>query len=362
MYKLFYLFIMMLFSGLVNGQDTSKVKFRPGTLVGKYYGTFDTTSKKPEEIPVTKQITNSRLINENNAKPLQGNALSDKPQLKINQNVNPIEVSGTEQVSKLDVSSSQNLNNLGQQQIRVQNPQIKSNVDINPIEVSGTEQAAQINVSPLENKDNIGQQQLTIQTPLQRKVVNTSGNDDASSAPKQAYRDTRLGSSSPLYRTYETNHDGAGSVTTTPKTGQAPPVQSTEIVNTPAKPSLQYRDTRLGSSSALYNTYEKNDDGAGSVTTTPKSNQGSASQQGVVNNAQQKPSLQYRDTRLGSSSPQYDTYQKNDNGAGSVTTNPNKKGGGQAPVIQPIKPEQTRMDSTSTGKSEVIKPEINSGS
>lgn len=32
----------------------------------------------------------------------------------------------------------------------------------------------------------------------------------------------------------------------------------------------------------------------------------------------------YRDTRLGSSSPLYNTYKTNDNGAGSVTTNPNK--------------------------------------
>ena len=32
----------------------------------------------------------------------------------------------------------------------------------------------------------------------------------------------------------------------------------------------------------------------------------------------------YRDTRLGSSSPLYNTYKKNDNGAGSITTNPNK--------------------------------------
>lgn len=30
----------------------------------------------------------------------------------------------------------------------------------------------------------------------------------------------------------------------------------------------------------------------------------------------------YRDTRLGSSSPLYDTYEKNSNGAGSVTSNP----------------------------------------
>ena len=33
----------------------------------------------------------------------------------------------------------------------------------------------------------------------------------------------------------------------------------------------------------------------------------------------------YRDTRLGSSEPQYNTYKKNDNGAGAVTTSPKKK-------------------------------------
>jgi len=36
----------------------------------------------------------------------------------------------------------------------------------------------------------------------------------------------------------------------------------------------------------------------------------------------------YRDTRLGSSSPLYNTYKKNDYGAGAITTNPNKSGGG----------------------------------
>ena len=31
-----------------------------------------------------------------------------------------------------------------------------------------------------------------------------------------------------------------------------------------------YRDTRLGSSTKKYNTYKKNDNGAGAVTTSPK--------------------------------------------------------------------------------------------
>ncbi len=37
----------------------------------------------------------------------------------------------------------------------------------------------------------------------------------------------------------------------------------------PAKKKM-YRDTRLGSSSKLYNTYKKNKYGAGAVTTSPK--------------------------------------------------------------------------------------------
>lgn len=41
----------------------------------------------------------------------------------------------------------------------------------------------------------------------------------------------------------------------------------------------------------------------------------------------------YRPTRLGSSSPLYDTYQRNDKGAGAVTTNPNKAAGQAAPVV-----------------------------
>jgi hypothetical protein len=35
----------------------------------------------------------------------------------------------------------------------------------------------------------------------------------------------------------------------------------------------------------------------------------------------------YRPTRLGSSSPLYNTYEKNNYGAGAITTNPNKQGG-----------------------------------
>jgi hypothetical protein len=61
-------------------------------------------------------------------------------------------------------------------------------------------------------------------------------------------------------------------------TPSAPPVTETNASPAPATPvapvqptpaNTIYRDTRLGSSSPLYNTYEKNNNGAGSVTTNP---------------------------------------------------------------------------------------------
>ncbi|MGH2649421.1 MAG: hypothetical protein ACRDE8_17705 [Ginsengibacter sp.] len=55
-------------------------------------------------------------------------------------------------------------------------------------------------------------------------------------------------------------------------------------------------------------------------TTLTKSN---TTLQVTVQKAQARPpSTPYIDTRLGSSTPQYDTWEKNNNGAGSVTTSP----------------------------------------
>ena len=48
-------------------------------------------------------------------------------------------------------------------------------------------------------------------------------------------------------------------------TVQPPPVQKV-----PAQPGSLYRETRLGSSTPQYDTWEKNNNGAGSVTTSPK--------------------------------------------------------------------------------------------
>lgn len=44
----------------------------------------------------------------------------------------------------------------------------------------------------------------------------------------------------------------------------------------------------------------------------------------------------YRPTRLGSSSPRYNTYKKNNYGAGAVTTNPLKGQSSSEPVLQQV--------------------------
>jgi len=104
----------------------------------------------------------------------------------------------------------------------------------------------------------------------------------------------------------------------------APVLNTTRTVTTTPTTGHVYRDTRLGSSSPQYDTYEKNNYGAGSVTTNPNKNGGGAGMEmtspPTTESATQN-SAQYRN-RLGSSSPLYDTYEKNNYGAGSVTTSP----------------------------------------
>lgn len=95
--------------------------------------------------------------------------------------------------------------------------------------------------------------------------------------------------------------------------------------NVPQKAHI-YRDTRLGSSSPYYNTYEKNDNGAGAVTTNPNKSGGISQYPNDFSNSSSNVSNQsYMDTRLGSSSPVDSTYGTNNNGAGAVTTNPQKR-------------------------------------
>ncbi|MEO8853669.1 MAG: hypothetical protein ABI359_07820 [Ginsengibacter sp.] len=104
-----------------------------------------------------------------------------------------------------------------------------------------------------------------------------------------------------------------------------------------------YRDTRLGGSSPLYNTYKKNDYGAGAITNNPNKGSGEVSTYPYNSNSAKTTTKIYRDTRLGGSSPLYNTYKKNDNGAGSVTTNPNKGSGDSSPAPY-------ISDSTTNGK------------
>ena len=83
-------------------------------------------------------------------------------------------------------------------------------------------------------------------------------------------------------------------------------------------------DTRLGGSSPLYNTYKKNDYGAGAITTNPHKTGSSITYGNNFFDSSQKQSAIYRDTRLGGSSHGHRTYKTNHYGAGAITTNPNK--------------------------------------
>lgn len=107
-----------------------------------------------------------------------------------------------------------------------------------------------------------------------------------------------------------------------------------------------YNRNRLGSSAPQYDTYQKNNYGAGSVTTDPTKGSGGGLAPTTIPAEAPKTTL-YSDVRLGSSSPLYNTYEKNNYGAGAVTTNPNKSGGG-SPVTENTIPNSTYppVDST----------------
>lgn len=150
-----------------------------------------------------------------------------------------------------------------------QAPNPKTN-DINIADPVTTAPATDI--SP-QRQEPVVKDEPIVSQPAQSSVVNTTpAPSTTTSTPNHIYRDTRLGSSSPQYNTYEKNDYGAGAVTTNPNKngGGAGSEMNTPSTTEPAtQNSVQY-DNRLGSSSPLYNTYEKNNYGAGSVTTSPK--------------------------------------------------------------------------------------------
>lgn len=208
--KAIIIILGIIISNTTLGQDTSHTR-----LVDKYY---------PKSNPVTPEPQNKtpdlNLAPISRNKPLNDNAASQKPVIK------------NEPISKPVV------------------PQ--STVSAEPAQV--TEPANTIN--------NPSPATIATSTPDANPV----------------YRDTRLGSSEPQYDTYKKNDKGAGAITTNPnKTGGGGIVNQNNAETNESSPATNasgngqiYRDTRLGSSSPLYNTYQKNDYGAGSVTTSPK--------------------------------------------------------------------------------------------
>jgi|SRR5690242_9649952 len=88
---------------------------------------------------------------------------------------------------------------------------------------------------------------------------------------------TQVSNNKPAFQPNITDHGPAPDSTTIPAStittiNKPATIINTTPVQTPAKPydPNSLYDTRLGSSSPQYNTYEKNSYGAGTVTTSPK--------------------------------------------------------------------------------------------
>lgn len=189
--------------------------------------------------------------------------LVDKYYPKSNQ-VTPEPQTKTADLNLAPISRNQPLNNSATSQ----KPVIKNEPISKPVNPQSTVAAVPAPVSEPEPVN-------IIQTPAPTPAPATIAATIPDALP--VYRDTRLGSSEPQYDTYKKNDYGAGAVTTnTNKIGGGVIVNQNNAETNESKPAINssgntpiYRN-RLGSSSPLYNTYEKNDYGAGSVTTSPK--------------------------------------------------------------------------------------------
>lgn len=85
-----------------------------------------------------------------------------------------------------------------------------------------------------------------------------------------------------------------------------------------------YRDTRLGGSSPYFNTYQKNDYGAGAITTDPNKGMGVTKYPQDQLDSSNMGNKMHSEPRLGGSSLGHRSYQSNDYGAGAIKTNPHK--------------------------------------
>ena len=181
------------------------------------------------------------------------------------------------------ISRNEPLNNSpAQQKPVINNNSIPQSVVAQPAQVPDTKTndiniPDRVTTAPESDVDTQQQKPIVnnaaiVSQPTQSPVPNTTASPVITPpVTSHIYRDTRLGSSSPQYSTYEKNDHGAGAVTTNPnKSGGAGIEMNTAPTTEPTNGNSVPHDNRLGSSSPLYNTYEKNSYGAGSVTTSPK--------------------------------------------------------------------------------------------
>jgi hypothetical protein len=146
-------------------------------------------------------------------------------------------------------------------------------------------------------------------------------NNQISQTQNENYRDSRLGSSSPMYNTYQKNNNGAGAITTNPNKGSGSTFTPNFNLDS-AQKSPVYHDTRVGSSSSLYNTYQKNDYGAGAITTNPNKGSGGGN---YVPSSTTPMNEVAADTTLLNNAIQPGTHSNKTDGGSVTTTNPNKK-------------------------------------
>ncbi|MDE3213649.1 MAG: hypothetical protein KGM98_10475 [Bacteroidota bacterium] len=117
-------------------------------------------------------------------------------------------------------------------------------------------------------------------TPQPATTTEPAPSPAASSLPPQTTQASRTDSTvqSPVANTPRTQSINGNQASPSLSSGNqiqntapattAPQQATSQIQNVPTSSSM-YRDTRLGSSSPLYNTYQKNDYGAGAITTNP---------------------------------------------------------------------------------------------
>jgi len=203
--------ISLVISKSTLAQDTTHEK-----LVDKYYP----KAKQEAPLPKTEKVN---PVTTTTAQPAPVNNAPVKA-ASVQATVTAPPVPPTEKVSPVTTTTAQPapVNNAPVKAVTVQAtvtappppdepaaPVSALSTDVAPV----TQSTSQAQVQPAQINNQPGK---INKTPIPNNTKTSTDNNKPASPP---YRDTRLGSSSPLYNTYEKNNNGAGSITTNPNKG-----------------------------------------------------------------------------------------------------------------------------------------------